>query len=56
LNRREYIGNLRGELESLGIAAKHLNEFNDPDELRDLTDNIKQTYYQDYKTACDGKD
>ena len=43
------------ELNSLGIETKRDNEISDTKELRDLTDNIKQTYYQDYKTAYDKK-
>jgi hypothetical protein len=39
------------ELDSLGIEPKRENELNDEKELAALADNIKQTYYQDYKTA-----
>jgi hypothetical protein len=39
------------ELRSLGVTAKKTNSLNDSKELRDLADNIKQTMYQDYKTA-----
>ena len=39
------------ELLSLGVTAKKTNSLNDSKELRDLADNIKQTMYQDYKTA-----
>jgi hypothetical protein len=48
------------ELESLGvspkeiIAAKNINstvELNSIEELTNLVENIKQTMYQDYKTA-----
>ena len=38
------------ELESLGISVKKINEFNDLDEIRDLTEIIKQDKYIDYKT------
>jgi hypothetical protein len=38
------------ELESLGLSVKKINEFNDLDEIRDLTDIIKQDKYLDYKT------
>ncbi|MGB6672877.1 MAG: hypothetical protein WBE34_10615 [Candidatus Nitrosopolaris sp.] len=37
------------ELESLGIATKRTNELNDLNELRNLTDNIKRAFYQEYK-------
>jgi hypothetical protein len=39
------------ELHSLGIHPKKTNDLNDIEELRNLTDNIKQTFYQDYKTC-----
>lgn len=56
MNRKEYTQNLRGELESLGISPKSTNELNDSKELEALTENVKQTYYQDYKTAYGDKD
>ena len=43
------------ELHSLGIHPKKINSLNDIQELCNLTDNIKQTFYQDYKT-CYSKD
>ena len=36
------------ELHSFG---KKINVLNDTHELHNLTDNIKQTFYQDYKTC-----
>ena len=39
------------ELESLGIGLKRKNSLNDDKELSTLTENIKQTYLQDYKSA-----
>lgn len=44
-------GYWNGELRSLGIDPKKKNDLNDNKELKDLTDNVKQTMYQDYKTA-----
>ena len=41
----------RSELKSLGIEPKFKNELEDKEELESLTDNIKQSMYQDYKTA-----
>jgi hypothetical protein len=41
----------QSELRSLGIESKQENELNDKDELKALADNLKQTYYQDYKSA-----
>jgi hypothetical protein len=38
------------ELESLGISVKKINKLNDLDEIRDLTEIIKQDKYLDYKT------
>ena len=39
------------ELRSLGVEPKRANDLNDDKELQDLTDNLKLTYYQEYKTA-----
>lgn len=39
------------ELESLGITTKEKKELNDKTEIRNLTENIKQRLYQDYKTT-----
>ena len=40
------------ELESLGISTtKKKKVLNDKTEISNLTENIKQTLYQDYKTA-----
>jgi len=39
------------ELESLGVSVKKINEFNDLDEIRDLTEIIKQDKLLDYKTG-----
>jgi hypothetical protein len=41
----------QSELRSLGIESKQENELNDKDELEALADNMKQVYYQDYKSA-----
>jgi len=41
------------ELSSLGVDAKRKNDLNDSKELSELTENLKQTMYQDYKTAYD---
>jgi len=38
------------ELDSLGIRTKKINELNDLQEIRNLTQNIKQDFYQDFKT------
>jgi hypothetical protein len=41
----------RNELASLGIIVKKRNELNDLRELGDLTENIKRTFFQDYKSS-----
>jgi hypothetical protein len=46
----------QNELNSLGIEPKRKNELNDKQELRALADNIKQVYYQEYKTAYETND
>ena len=38
------------ELESLGLSVKKTNEFNDLNEIRSLTEIIKQGFYQDQKS------
>ncbi len=44
---------LISELESLGIRTEKLNELNDVYEIRNLVDNLKQVFIQDYKSFCD---
>jgi hypothetical protein len=39
------------ELESLGIRVSRLNEFNDEYEIQHLADNLKQAFYQAYKSS-----
>ena len=39
------------ELSSLGIKIKRRNDMNDRKEITDLTENIKQSLFQEYKTA-----
>jgi len=46
----------QSELRSLGVEPKRKNDLNDREELEALADNIKQVYYQDYKTAYQGND
>jgi hypothetical protein len=41
----------QNELHSLGIEPKRNNDLDDIEELAALADNIKQVYYQDYKSA-----
>jgi hypothetical protein len=42
---------LKNELKSLGVEPKRKNQLNDNEELQDLSDNIKQAMFQDYKVA-----
>jgi DNA repair ATPase RecN len=39
------------ELESLGVSPKTRNELNNMQEISNLTENIKQIFYQAYKAA-----
>jgi hypothetical protein len=43
------------ELRSLGIEPKRASDLNTTKELGELTDNLKQTMFQDYKTAYSDK-
>ncbi|HET6779831.1 MAG TPA: hypothetical protein VFH09_01565 [Nitrososphaera sp.] len=46
---------LKNELKSLGVEPKRKNQLNDNEELQDLSDNIKQAMFQDYKVAYSEK-
>jgi len=48
-------GYWQNELDSLGIESKEKKEFNDKEELQNLSDNIKQAMFQDYKLAYGDK-
>ena len=39
------------ELRSLGVSAKRKNDMNDKRELQDLSENIKQKLYREYKAT-----
>jgi hypothetical protein len=39
------------ELESLGVSVKVLSDLNNIQEVSELTENLKQTFYQEYKTT-----
>jgi hypothetical protein len=45
------IGHLLTDLRSLGIEPTRKNELNDEKELQNLVDNVKDSMFQDYKTA-----
>ena len=38
------------ELESLGLQTRKLNELNDFYEVENLVENLKQMFYQEYKS------
>ena len=42
------------ELDSLGIKRIKRNDMNDRKEITDMTENIKQTLFQEYKTVYNG--
>ena len=42
------------ELQSLGVSPKVYNELNDIQEVSNLTEILKQTFYQQYKTTYNG--
>lgn len=48
-------GYLDNELKSLGIDPKGKDDLDDK-EVEDLADNLKQVYYQNYKSAYSDKD
>jgi hypothetical protein len=52
IDKKEY---LKNELKSLGIETKRKNHLNDNEELQNLSDNIKQAMFQDYKIAYSEK-
>jgi hypothetical protein len=49
-------GYWENELKSLGVDPKGRDDLNDEKELEDLADNLKQVYYQNYKSAYSDKD
>ena len=51
-DKKEY---LKNELNSLGVEPKRKNQLNDNEELQNLSDNIKQAMFQDYKIAYSEK-
>jgi hypothetical protein len=48
-------GYWQNELDSLGIEPKQKKELSDDEELENLSDNIKQAMFQDYKLAYSEK-
>ena len=56
-NRQQHAKNgyWQNELDSLGIEPKEKKELDDKEELENLSDNIKQAMFQDYKLAYSDK-
>ena len=48
-------GYWQNELHSLGVDPKQKKELNDKEENENLSDNIKQSMFQDYKLAYSDK-
>ena len=46
---------LKNELKSLGFEPKRKDQLYDKEELQDLSENIKQAMFQDYKIAYSEK-
>lgn len=46
---------LFSDLRSLGVEPRRKNDLNNTEELEKLVDNIKQSMFQDYKTAYSDK-
>lgn len=53
--KKDKKGYLEADLRSLGIEPTKKNELNDKEELQNLADNVKDSMYQDYKTAYSKK-
>lgn len=51
MNNKWDISSSMSELESLGIETPQLNELNDSYEVKNLVENIKRMFYQEYKTT-----
>ena len=54
-NQEDKKGYLEADLRSLGIGPKKKNELDDKQELQNLANNVKDSMYQDYKTAYSNK-
>jgi len=50
INSKSDLGNSISELESLGLISMKLNELNDSYEVKNLVENLKQMFFQDYKS------
>ena len=50
IDSKSDLGGSISELESLGLKSKKLNVFNDSYEVKNLVENLKQMFFQDYKS------
>ena len=50
IDSKSDLGSSISELESLGLETSKLNELNDSYEVENLVVNLKQMFYQDYKS------
>ena len=50
INSKSDPGSSLSELESLGLETKKLNELNDSYEVENLVENLKQMFFQEYKS------
>jgi hypothetical protein len=51
IDRKSDLGGSMSELESLGLETPKLNELNDSYEVENLIENLKQNFYQEYKST-----
>ena len=50
IDSKSILGSSISELESLGLRTRKLNELNDSYEVENLVENLKQMFYQKYKS------
>ena len=50
MDRKSKLPSSISELESLGLETRQLNELNDSYEVDNLVENLKQMFFQDYKS------
>jgi hypothetical protein len=51
IDSKSDLGGSMSELESLGLETPKLNELNDSYEVENLIENLKQNFYQEYKST-----
>jgi hypothetical protein len=50
IDSKSDLASSKSELESLGLETSKLNELNDSYEVKNLVENLKQMFYQEYKS------